>query len=85
MSYYYVPDKVKPICNFCKYTLGAPFWIVNSVTDDILSFTGEKIFCEPVTIDVTQTGGTIPADIRDFEKLREVIRDMKEWGQKTYS
>ena len=27
MSSFYVPDKLKPVCQCCKYTLGAPFWI----------------------------------------------------------
>lgn len=85
MGYYYVPDKVKPICNLCKYTIGAPFWIICSATDEILSIPEESVYGEAVPLDVTNTGGTIPAELGDLEELRRVLDDVKkEWGQKTY-
>lgn len=72
MSYYYVPNEIKPICNVCKYVVGAPFWIISSFTDEVLS-SGKTI-----PLDVTQTGGTIPSDIGNFDRLREVINSMEE-------
>jgi hypothetical protein len=84
MSYYYVPDKIKPICNLLKFTAGAPFWIINCVTDEVSARFEEKIFNEPVPIDITQTGGTIPAEIGNFDQLREVLKLMKNWDQKRY-
>lgn len=84
MTYYYAPDKLKPICNFCKYTAGAPFWVASSFTDEILSSPEEAFFGETVPIDVTQTGGTIPANIGSFDKLRDVLKDMNQWSKKSY-
>jgi hypothetical protein len=84
MSSFYVPDKVKPICEFCKYTLGGPFWVVGCLTDEILSNPEEIHFGEEVPIDVAGTGGTIPGDLGDISKLREVLKDMKHFGEKTY-
>lgn len=84
MTSYYAPDKIKPVCNLCKYTLGAPFWIVNSLTDEVLSYPEEAFFGESVPIDITGTGGTIPGEIGDFNKLREVLKDMNEWSKKSY-
>lgn len=85
MGYYYGPDKVKPICNLCKYTLGAPFWIVCAATDEILSAPEEAFYGEAVPLDVTNTGGTIPAELGNLDELRRVLEDVKnEWGQKTY-
>ena len=63
----------------------APFWIISSLTDECLSFPEETFFGEEVPIDVIGTGGTIPADVGDFNRLKEVIDDMKHWSpQKTY-
>ena len=84
MSYFYVPDKIKPICTVCKYTIGAPFWIICVLVDEISSSSEEQLFGEAVPIDVTETGGTIPQEIGDFNKLRDVLEDMKKWGGKTY-
>ena len=84
ISYFYAPDKLKPICTFCKYTVGAPFWVIHCMTDEVLSSPEEAFFGEPVPIDVTQTGGTIPADIGDWDKLRDVLHDMRKWSEKSY-
>ena len=88
MSYYYAPDKLKPICQVCKYTLGAPFWIVGSVTDEVMSTPEEKFLGEVVPINVSETGGTIPSDIGDINDLRELLNDLKDIGKeftkKTY-
>ena len=88
MSSFYVPDKIKPVCQVCKYTLGAPFWIVGSLTDEFMSTPEERFFGEEVPIDLTKTGGTIPGDIGDINKLRQVLEEMKsmtnDLGKKTY-
>jgi hypothetical protein len=84
MSAFYAPDKLKPICQVCKYTLGAPFWIVGSLTDGLLSAPEDMFFGEEVPIDVVGTGGTIPGDLGDLDKIREILDDMKDFGQKTY-
>lgn len=84
MSSFYMPDKLKPICQVCKYTLGAPFWVVGYMTDELMSHVEEKVFGEEVPLDVVGTGGTIPGDLGDWNKLREAIDDMKDFTQKTY-
>lgn len=73
MSGFYVPDRLKPICQICKYTLGAPFWVVASLTDEAMSHPEEMYFGEQVPIDVVDTGGTIPADLGDISKLTQVL------------
>lgn len=84
MSSFYVPDRIKPVCQFCKYTLGAPFWVVGSLTDGLTSNPEEMYFGEPVPIDVVGTGGTIPGDLGDISKLGQILDDMKDFGKKTY-
>jgi hypothetical protein len=84
MSSFYAPDKLKPLCQICKYTMGAPFWIVGSLTDGIMSAPEEMFFGEEVPIDVVGTGGTIPGDLGDFNKIREILDDMRDFGKKTY-
>ena len=88
MSSFYVPDKIKPVCQFCKYTLGAPFWIVGSLTDEIMSGPEETMFGEEVPVDVVGTGGTIPGDLGDINQLRELLDELKSlgksFGKKTY-
>lgn len=44
MSYFYVPDKIKPIFQACKYTLGAPVWIASSFVDKLSSDPEERYF-----------------------------------------
>lgn len=82
MSSFYVPDKIKPICQVCKYTFGAPVWIASSVIDEILSATEERVFGEEVLIDIV---GTIPGDRGDINKLLEVLDDMKDFVKKLTS
>lgn len=88
MSGFYAPDKLKLVCEVCKYTFGGPFWIACSLTDGLLSTPEEKFFGEEVPIDVVGTGGTIPGDLGDLNKVREILEDMKDFGkdfgQKTY-
>lgn len=88
MSYYYAPDKLKPVCQVCKYTFGAPFWVAGSITDELMATPEEKFFGEEVPIDIGTTGGTIPSDIGDINDLRELLGDMKglgkEFTKKTY-
>lgn len=81
MSSYYVPDKIKPICQVCKYTLGAPLWMMSYITDEFFSPAEEMILGESVPIDLLETGGTIPKDIGDINKLVEVFEDMKDFGK----
>ena len=84
MSSFYVPDRLKPVCQFCKYTVGAPFWVVGSLTDGLMSTPEEMYFGEDVPIDVDGTGGTIPGDLGDINKLHEIWEGMKDFGKKTY-
>ena len=84
MSSFYVPDKIKPVSQLCKYTLGAPIWITNCVTDELMSSTEERIFGEEVPIDLVVTGVTIPGDLGNINKLRVVLDNMKDFGKKTY-
>lgn len=84
MSSFYVPDKLKPVCQVCKYTLGAPFWIAGSITDGLMFTPEETYFGYEVPIDVVGTGGTIPGDIGDIIKLRKVLEEMKDFSKKTY-
>jgi hypothetical protein len=51
MTSFYGLDKLKPFCQVCKSTLGAPFWVVSSMTDGLLSSFEEKIFGEEVPLD----------------------------------
>jgi hypothetical protein len=57
--------------------VGAPFWILNSLTDGILAGTEETFFGQEVPIDLVGTGGTIPADLGDFTKIKEMINQVK--------
>ena len=41
----------------------------------------ERSFGEEVPIDLVGTGGTIPADIGDINKLRVVLDEMKDFGE----
>lgn len=50
MSYYYVPDKVKPLCQAGKYTLSAGFMLVNYIVDELKQSVEEKFFGEAVPI-----------------------------------
>lgn len=84
MSSFYVPDKFKPVCQVCKFTLGAPFWIAGAITDELMSTSEDRYFGCEVPIDLVGTGGTIPADLGDITKLREIWEDMKDFSKKTY-
>lgn len=84
MSSFYAPDKLKPICEIGKYTLGAPFWLVGTLTDEFMSSSEEALFGEEVPLDVTNTGGTIPGDLGSLEQLRQIIKDLPEFTKKSY-
>jgi hypothetical protein len=84
MSSFYAPDKLKPFCQVCKYTLGAPFWIVGSLTDGLMSAPEDMFFGEEVPIDVVNTGGTIPGDLGDLNKIHKILDDMRDFDKKTY-
>ena len=55
MTYFYGPDKLKPVCQLCKYTLGAPVWVASTITDQFMSTVEEKYFHEEVPIDIPST------------------------------
>lgn len=88
MSYFYAPDKLKPICQAGKYTFGAGFMLVNYIVDELGEYVEEKIFGEAVPIDINTTGGTIPGDIGTVNDLRSLLEDLKltskEFAKKTY-
>lgn len=85
MTYYYVPDKLKPICSVGKYVLGAPIWVISALVDQCGIPFEEKFFGEPVAIDLTQTGGTIPSDLGNLDDLRAIIEETKaKMGAKSY-
>lgn len=81
MSSYYVPDKFKPICQVCKYSVGGPMWLISSLVDEFSSPLEEKYLGEAVPIDLTGTGGTIPADLGNLnlstllEKSNKILED----------
>lgn len=84
MTYYYAPDKLKPLCQLGKYTLGAPVWIVCSITDELTSGLEESFLGQEVPLDIDNTGGTIPNDVGDLTKIQGVLDDMKQFGNKSY-
>jgi len=88
MSYFYVPDRLKPFFQTGKYTLGMPFLLVNYIVDELASAPEEKFFGQEIPIDISHTGGTVPKDIgtvEDFRKLIEELKDTtKEFTKKTY-
>ena len=85
MSYYYAPDKFKPLCQLGKYTLGAPVWIISTIADKLMAPVEETFFGEEVPIDMVNTGGTIPPDVGDYQQLKDILEDVKkEFGKKTY-
>ena len=88
MSSYYVPDKLKAFCQVGKYTIGAPFWIMGHITDELMSAPEERFFGEEVPLDVATTGGTIPSDIGEVQNLRKLLEEARgiteEFTKKTY-
>nr|YP_010472487.1 hypothetical protein N4L43_pgp022 [Pleurosigma intermedium]UVG42098.1 hypothetical protein [Pleurosigma intermedium] len=84
MLSFYALDKLKPVCQIYRYTLGTPFKIVGSLIDGITSTSEEMYFEEEVLVNISGIGETIPGDIEDINKLREVFKDMKDFGKKTY-
>lgn len=84
MTYYYCPDKIKPFCTLCKYTLGALVWVASAFTDKFTCKMEENAFGQLVPIDIGRTGGTIPSDIADFDEVRRLFENMRhEFGQKS--
>lgn len=88
MSYFYAPDKLKPICQVGKYTFGAGFMLVNYLVDELGEHVKEKFFGEAMPIDINKTGGAIPSDIGTISDLRNLFVDLRstsqELTQKTY-
>lgn len=81
MSYYYAPDKLRPVCQVCKYTFGGPFWIASYCVEEFMPNPEEKIFGEAVPIDVTQTGRSIPGYIEDMANFRKFLNNLKKMGK----
>ena len=88
MSQFYLPDKFKSVCQLGKYVIGAPFWVMCSITDELASNFEEPLFGEEIPIDIMNTGGTIPNDIGDLNDLKSLVKEMTELSQeftkKTY-
>lgn len=88
MGYYYAPDKLKPLCQVCKYTMGAPFLLAGTLIDGVIASPEEKFLGEEVPLDISGTGGTIPADLGDLNKIRQILNDMEKFSEevskKTY-
>ena len=80
MTSFYVPNRLKPACIVLKYTAGAPFWVLNTVTDEISSRLEEHLFGEAVPIDIANTGGTIPPEIGDIKQFRKVLDELDRWA-----
>ena len=78
MSYYYAPDKLKPLCQAGKYSLGASFMLINYLVDELAEGVERKYFGEKVPLDINKTGGTIPKDIGTLEEFRKLINDLKQ-------
>ena len=76
MSYYYAPDKFKPICQLGKYTLGGPLLLLSTVTDGLLSRAEDKF----VPIDISNTGGPIPGDMGTGEDFKKFLKDLEKLG-----
>jgi hypothetical protein len=84
MSAFYVPDKFKPACQFCKYSLGVPVWIAAAITNKLLSNFEERILGDEVPLDILATGGSIPQDLGNIKKLGELLDEMSNFGKKTF-
>lgn len=88
MSYYYVPDKLKPLCQAGKYTLGASFMLISYLVDELAEGAERRYFGEKVPLDINKTGGTIPKDIGTPEEFRKLLLELKqtskEFTQKSY-
>ena len=84
MGTYYAPDRLKPTCTICKYTFGASFWIICTLTYSVLGVPKEQFFGEEVSIETTNTGGTILYELGDLLQLHELLEVMKqEWEDTT--
>jgi hypothetical protein len=73
MSSYYATDTLKPVCNLCKYTLGASFLIISTITDGVRARSEESIFGEKNSLDINYTGGPIPTNIRKLSDLTKLM------------
>ena len=82
MAYYFAYDKFKPVCLAGKWTFGLPFILMSEATDKLLPGSEESVYGEDIPMDVTQTGGTIPFDIGDLNKVLEEMKDF--FPEKTY-
>lgn len=80
MSYYYAPDKFKPICQLGKYTLGGPLLLLSTVTDGLLSRAEDKFLGQPVPIDIGSTGGTIPGDMGTGKEFKKFLKELEQLG-----
>ena len=81
MSYFYAPDKLKPICQAVKYNFGIGFIIVNYLVDELGERGEEKFFREAVPIDINKTSEIFLCDIETISDLRSLLEDLKEISQ----
>lgn len=82
MGYYYAPDRLKPLCQVGKWTLGLPFIMISEATDKVLASPEEALAGTDIPLDMPETGGTIPTELGELSK---VLQDMKKWiPEKTY-
>lgn len=78
MSYFYAPDKFKPLCQARKYTFGESFMILNYLVDELGKVIEDRIFKETVPVDINKTVGTIPSDIGTVDDLRKLLKELKQ-------
>lgn len=76
MAYYYSLELAKPVFKTAKYAIGLPFIIICTTWDKCTEIAEEKFFHESVPIDITSTGGTIPADHGDMDQLKKSLKGM---------
>jgi hypothetical protein len=78
MSYYYAPNKLKPLCQAGKYSFSASFMLISYLVDKLTEGAEHKFFEEKVPLDINKTGGTIPRDIGTPEDFRRLIEESKQ-------
>lgn len=78
ISYYYALDKLKPLCQAGKHSLGASFMLISYLVDKLTKGAERKFFGEKIPLDINKTGGTLPKDIGTLEDFRRLIEEMKQ-------
>lgn len=78
MISYYVPTKSKLVCQVCKYVAGAPFWILCKITNKLTKGIEEDFLGQLGSMDVTNNGGIIPAEVDNLQSLRIILEEAKQ-------